>query len=127
MIFKEGDSGSSLFVILYGDISLFKIDEFDAGEGRVSLKEGKEKVVGELGFGSVFGEISLLTGRKRSVTARVKSSKAIFMEITNKYIDSLIPSIRAKFHKQLLYALVKDLYDMDTRYLKLQAKMDAVE
>ena len=123
-IFKEGEPGASLFVVLYGDISLFKISEFDAGEGRVSLKEGKERAVGELGVGAVFGEISLLTGRKRSVTARINSPKAILMEITNRYIDSLIPSIRAKFHKQLLFELVKDLDDMDTRYLKLQASID---
>ena len=63
-IFKEGDPGGSLFVILFGNISLIKTIEAETGEGRVSLKEGIEKAVGDLGVGSVFGEISLLTGRK---------------------------------------------------------------
>ena len=53
-VFKEGDPGASLFVVLYGDISLLKISEFDAGKGRVSLKEGKERLVGELGVGAGF-------------------------------------------------------------------------
>ena len=124
-IFKEGDEGTSLFVVLFGSISLLKLSDADNADGRVSLKDEKEKVVGELKNGSVFGEISMLTGRRRSVTARVSSSKSVVMEITLKLVDSLIPSIQAKFHKQLLMALVQDLDDMDTRYMKLQSSIEA--
>jgi len=123
-IFKEGDSGTSLFVVLVGNISLIKLSEADVEEGRVSLKSSRERNVGELGVGAVFGEISLLTGRRRSVTARVVSTKVVVMEITNKLIDSLIPSIQTKIHKQLLLELVNVLDDMDTRYLKLRNELD---
>ena len=122
-IFKEGDSGASLFVVLVGNINLIKLSEADVADGRVSLKSSKERIVGELGVGAVFGEISLLTGRRRSVTAHVVSTKVVVMEISNKLIDSLIPSIQTKIHKQLLLELVNDLDDMDTRYLKLQSSM----
>ena len=124
-IFQEGDEGASLFVVLFGSIDLYKLCDADNTDGRVSLKDEKEKVVGELKNGSVFGEISMLTGRKRSVTARVSSSKSVVMEITLKLVDSLIPSIQAKFHKQLLMTLVQDLDDMDVRYMKLKSSFDA--
>ena len=123
-IFKEGDSGTSLFVVLVGKISLIKLSEADVEDGRVSLKSSRERIVGELGIGAVFGEISLLTGRRRSVTARIVSTKVVVMEITNKLIDSLIPSIQTKIHKQLLLELVNVLDDMDTRYLKLRNELD---
>jgi len=122
-IFKEGDEGHSLFVILFGTIDFIKLcDGADIQDGRVSVKGcgEKERVLCELESGSVFGVISMLTGRKRSVTTRVSSEKAVVMEITEKFVDSLIPSIQVKFHKQLLLALIQDLDDMDIRYLKLQ-------
>ena len=124
-IFKEGDEGASLFVVLFGSIDLYKLCDADNTDGRVSLKDEMEKLVGELKNGSVFGEISMLTGRKRSVTARISSPKSVVMEITLKLVDGLIPSIQAKFHKQLLMTLVKDLDDMDIRYIKLQSSIEA--
>ena len=123
-IFKEGDEGTSLFVVLFGSISLIKLCDAGNSDEHVSLKNEKEKVVGDLTSGSVFGEISILTGRKRSVTARVISPKLVLMEISLKLIDGLIPSIQAKFHKQLLMTLVQDLDDMDIRYMKLQSSID---
>ena len=126
-IFKEGDDGSSLFVILFGTIELVKLSDGGAGKGRVSLKEGREKVVGEMSVASVFGEISLLTGRNRSVTTRVISSQVVLMEITNKFLDSLIPSIQAKFHKQLLLVLAKNLDTMNMRYAKLVSSVEVRE
>ena len=103
------------------------MSDADTKEGHVSLKEEKEYFVGGLSEGAVFGEISMLTGRKRSVTARVTSSKAVVMEISMKFVDTLLHSIQAKFHKQLLIALVQDLDDMDTRYIKLQASAQTDE
>ena len=123
-IFIQGDNGASLFILLFGSIELFKLCDADGGDDRISLKEEEEKLVGELEAGSVFGEISMLTGRKRSVTARVLSTKAVVMEITDQLIEGLIPSIQAKFHKQLLLALVQDLDDMDIRYIKLQSSIE---
>ena len=86
-IFIQGDDGFSLFVVLLGSIELIKICDVVGQEGRVSLKKEEEKTVGELETGSVFGEISMLTGRKRSVTARVVSAKAVVMEISDKLVE----------------------------------------
>ena len=125
-IFIQGDNGSSLFIVLLGSIELIKICDAVGQEGRVSLKKEEEKTVGELETGSVFGEISMLTGRKRSVTARVVSAKAVVMEISDRLVEGLIPSIQAKFHKQLLVTIVQDLGDINVRYMKLQSNVGVV-
>ena len=126
-IFVQGDPGSSLYVLLFGTVELIKLCDAEDSDKHVSLKAEKEQTVGKLDPGAVFGEISMLTGRKRSVTARIVSDKSVVMEINAKVVDNLIPSIQTKFHKQLLMALVQDLDDMDTRYIKLQSSIENSE
>ncbi len=55
-IIRQGEQGDSLFIILRGRV-----------EVRVS-SGGQEEVVDTLGDGSIFGEMSLLTGAPRSAT-----------------------------------------------------------
>jgi CRP-like cAMP-binding protein len=55
-IIRQGEQGDSLFIILRGQV-----------EVRVS-SGGQEEVVDTLGDGSIFGEMSLLTGAPRSAT-----------------------------------------------------------
>ena len=58
ILFKEGDFGDSLFIIESGGARIKK-----AGES------GREIILAQLGPGSFFGEMSLLTGEVRSGTA----------------------------------------------------------
>ena len=64
-IFKEGDPGTSLFVLLFGEIDLVK-----KGGG------GKESIILQLKTGALFGEVAMLTGNKRNLDARASSTKA---------------------------------------------------
>ena len=58
VIFRQGDSGSEMFVIA-------------AGHVRLTLgSEGYETHIGTLGPGEFFGELSLLTGAPRTATAK---------------------------------------------------------
>ena len=115
-IFKEGDPGSSLFVLLFGEIDLVK-----EGEG------GKETVIMKLKTGAVFGEVAMLTGNKRNVAARATSTKVVVMEFTRKLIDRMIPSVQNKFQKQLLLILAKNLDTMNSRYAKLESSIEIRE
>ena len=115
-IFKEGDPGSSLFVLLFGEIDLVK-----EGEG------GKESIILQLKTGAVFGEVAMLTGNKRNVAARAASTKVGVMEFTRQLIDKMIPSVQNKFQKQLLLILAKNLDTMNLRYAKLESSIEIRE
>jgi len=115
-IFKEGDPGESLFVLLFGTIELVKTHE-----------SGPEAIIMELQAGTVFGEIAMLTKRRRNLMARAASTKVVVMEFSNTFIDKLIPSVQAKFHKQLLLVLAKNLDTMNLRYAKLASSVEIRE
>ena len=111
-IFKEGDPGSALFVLLFGEIDLVK-----KGEG------GKESIILKLKSGALFGEVAMLTGNKRNLDARASSAKAVVMEFNRKLIDRMIPSVQKKFEKQLLFIIATNLDKMNMRYAKLESSI----
>ena len=111
-IFKEGDPGSALFVLLFGVIDLVK-----KGEG------GKESIILTLKSGALFGEVAMLTGNKRNLDARASSAKAVVMEFNRKLIDRMIPSVQKKFEKQLLFIIATNLDKMNMRYAKLESSI----
>ena len=111
-IFKEGDPGSALFVLLFGVIDLVK-----KGEG------GKESIILTLKSGALFGEVAMLTGNKRNLDARASSAKVVVMEFNRKLIDRMIPSVQKKFEKQLLFIIATNLDKMNMRYAKLESSI----
>ena len=124
LVFKQGDPGNTLFLVLQGKVALFRLGTIKVDEGRVSLKEEFDKQITTLDPGSIFGEISMLTESKRSVTARVESEQAVLMKITKKLIDSLNHHTQIKFHRQLLLSLATHLDDMNSQFVDLQYKYD---
>lgn len=59
-LFKEGDEGDAMYIILQGHIEILKSD-----------RAGHEQSLAKVGDGSVIGEMSLIQGRAaRSATAR---------------------------------------------------------
>jgi len=124
VIFQQGDSGNTLFIVLQGDIALFRLGTIKVDEGRVSLKEEADKKITTLNSGVIFGEISMLTESKRNVTARVESEQVVVMKITKKLIDSLNHPTQIKFHRQLLLSLATHLDDMNSQFVDLQYKYD---
>jgi len=57
VVFFQGDRSDKLFVILSGGAKVYQ----QAGDG-------KQKIIGTLGPGEIFGELTLLDGRERSAT-----------------------------------------------------------
>ena len=124
VIFKQGDIGDTLFLVLQGKINLFRLGTIKVDEGRVSLKEEFNKKITTLDTGAIFGEISMLTDSKRNVSARVESGQAVLMKITKKLIDSLNHHTQIKFHRQLLLSLAYHLDAMNSQFVDLQYKYD---
>ena len=124
VVFKQGDPGNTLFLVLQGNIALFRLGNIKVDEGRVSLKEEADKKITTVSSGTIFGEISMLTDSKRNVSARVESTQAVLMKITKKLIDSLNHPTQIKFHRQLLLSLAYHLDAMNSQFVDLQYKYD---
>ena len=60
MVFREGDPGEELFVVIKGSVSIFIIDP-----------DGKEVILADVGAGSYFGEMSIIDQVCRSAACRV--------------------------------------------------------
>ncbi len=80
-VVREGEAGSSLFVLTEGLL------EVEAGD-----PQGEVRPVGRLTPGGVFGEISLLTGQPRTATVRARTD-AVLYEIT---ADSFMPVLKRR-------------------------------
>jgi len=124
LVFKQGEKGDTLFLVLQGQIGLFRLGIIKAVKGRVSLKEEIEKHITNLNPGTIFGEVSMLTESKRNVTARVFSKQAVVMRISKKLIDSLSHLTQIKFHRQLLLALAIHLDNMNSQFVDLKYEYD---
>jgi CRP-like cAMP-binding protein len=90
ILISEGDPGASLFVITSGVVRAF-----------VKQTDGKNKQVREMGEGSFFGEIAVLSGKPRTATVTSKTSvEALILE--RKTLDNIVkthPSVRATLQK----------------------------
>lgn len=90
ILILEGDPGESLFVITSGVVRAF-----------VRQKDGKNKLVREMGEGSFFGEISVLSGKPRTATVTAKTPvEALILE--RKILDDICkthPSVRTTLQK----------------------------
>ena len=109
-VFKEGDPGDAIYVVLLGVIDLVKKGE-----------DGKSIIL-QLKSGALFGEVAMLTGNKRNLDARASSAKVVVMEFNRELVDKMIPSVQNKFQKQLLLILARNLDEMNVRYNKLEAE-----
>ncbi len=124
IIFKQGDSGDTLYLVLQGKVGLFRLGTVNTEDGHVSLKEEVERRVTDLDVGAIFGEISMLTECKRNVTARVISEQLVLMKITKKLIDTLNHPTQIKFYQQLLLSLATHLDTMNSQFIDLRHKYD---
>ena len=90
ILILEGDPGTSLFVITSGVVRAF-----------VKQKDGKNKQVREMGEGSFFGEIAVLSGKPRTATVTAKTPvEALILE--RKTLDDICkthPSVRTTLQK----------------------------
>ena len=77
LVMAEGDFGASMFAIVEGSVAVTLHD-----------RRGDERGVAELHGGEFFGEMSLLTGQRRSATV-VASTDLTAIEITKVVLEEL--------------------------------------
>jgi CRP/FNR family cyclic AMP-dependent transcriptional regulator len=95
VLFREGDSGSEMYIIL-------------AGALRVSKQVGNiERTLAVLGPGEFVGEMAILTGENRSATATVEED-ARLVPIDGAMLETLVarsPEVAVRLLKRLAYRL----------------------
>jgi len=77
IIVTEGEIGSSLFLIVSGEVKVFTRGE-----------RGEHVPLAELGAGDFFGEVSLLTGKPRTATITAKNA-VIAIELSKHDVDRI--------------------------------------
>jgi cAMP-dependent protein kinase regulator len=94
IIVTEGEQGSSLFLIVAGEVKVFTRGE-----------RGEHLPLAELGAGDFFGEVSLLTGKPRTATITAKTPVTA-IELTKEDVDRIseefteVPEILEEFYNR---------------------------
>jgi cAMP-dependent protein kinase regulator len=94
MIIKEGEAGDSIFIIVSGQVSIFRRDE-----------DKNEVWITNLGEGSFFGEFGYFSGQKRFASVKAVEDTTL-LEISRKDLESVTakhPRVRdvlLKFYKE---------------------------
>ncbi len=87
VLFKEGTTGDTMYLVLSGEIQIFK----------------NEKLLASLGCGKYFGEMALIESKPRSATAKAENP-AILLEINHQQFKKYFSA-----HPQSLMAILKTL------------------
>ncbi len=101
VIVREGEPGTSLFLIENGTVEVHTLDP-----------KGRPLVLAELGPGEFFGEVAVLTGRPRTATIVARESVTV-IEITREDLERVVaahPEVRAvleRFYTQRAHATVE--------------------
>ena len=101
VIVREGEPGTSFFLIEEGEVAVHTNDP-----------TGKPMVLAELGAGEFFGEVAVLTGKPRTATI-VATTPATVIEISGEDLDRIVakfPDVRTvlqHFYEQRARATVE--------------------
>lgn len=108
VIFKIEDYSTSLYSILGGSVAIQSAPE----EEKDSKKNGKSTAF-QLGAGDFFGEMGLLSGRRRAATA-IAGEKCVMIETPRRSILKLfhtVPGVRRRLDEVSLKRIVRSYLD----------------
>lgn len=92
-VFREGEQGSSAFVVQSGEVVISRV------------VDGEDKEIAVVGKGSIFGEMALIDDQPRMATAKVRGGATIMTITKIMYKDKLKQS--DPFIRALLRILVE--------------------
>ncbi len=110
IIFREGETGSEFFVIISGEVQVFKEGE-----------KKKEHILANLKTGACFGEMSLIDSlpRSASVESIIETKVAILSQNSFLQLRFNNPEV----YSQILLNMVKEfssrLRNMDNKFVKM--------
>ncbi len=109
-LFLENRPGESMYIILSGVIKFSKL-----------FSEGDERTLLTLGEGDSFGEMALLDGGVRSVTATIQQ-QATLLSLGRKDFQNFLKgnvTVGSKFMVNVIQSICKALRNTEEKYMKL--------
>ena len=106
-IFKENDSGDTLYIVEQGTVSLKKL-----------IVSDYEKTLFVATEGLIFGEFSFIDGRERSASARAEND-CVLLSLNREGFDAFIkeyPTAGTKLYNNLLLTIVERLRQTNEAY-----------
>lgn len=104
-IFDKGDPATCLYLILTGRVEIFNMD-FSGGDDAY-------KILAELKSGETFGEMSLISQRTRTASARA-GDNVMLLEVSEKLFES-DHDMMAKIWKNIAVILAKRLEEANKK------------
>jgi len=103
LIFREGDPGDELYVVVKGGVSIYIVD-----------KEGKEVVLSDIMAGSFFGEMSIIEQAPRSANCRVIEDSVFLVMHADDFmrITRTMPECAVNIMNKMLSITVKRLMNV---------------
>ena len=103
LIFKEGDPGDEMYVVVDGGVSIFIVDN-----------DGKEVVLSEIMKGNFFGEMSIIERTPRSATCRVIQDSVFLVLHADDLLDLIHsePECAVKIMDKMLSITVERLMNV---------------
>ena len=113
-LFREGEPGEGLYLVVAGDIDIFK------------RSSRGERSLARLGAGGVLGEMSLITADARSATGRALVDSRVLRLPADRFRKLLADGSPAalKIVSQIAVVLAQRLAIMNTKVLELADKAD---
>ena len=109
LLFNEGQEGNVMFIILSGEVQLFKKDKNNENKLILTLKDSE-----------FFGEMSLIENQARSTSARI-SKPTKMLVITKRAFQNMLdadPHITSKLLMKFLKILSERLRKTTSKYLQ---------
>ena len=106
IIIHQGDLDQTIFVLIKGDISIYKND-------------APNSELNSLAPGAVFGEVPLITGAPRSTNAAAKTH-VVALKLDGRLFHELDPEILNKFKDHLLKLLIRRLNEMNASLSRIK-------
>jgi len=103
LVFKEGDPGDEMYIVVDGGVSIFIIDN-----------DGEEVILSKIMKGNFFGEMSIIERASRSATCRVIEDSVflVFREDDLIKIARFMPECAVKIMNKMLSIIVERLMNV---------------
>ncbi|MEW6561795.1 MAG: cyclic nucleotide-binding domain-containing protein [Pseudomonadota bacterium] len=110
-VFREGDPGEYMGIVMSGSISVQKEDD-----------DGELVEIAKLPSGRVFGEMAVLDGERRSATC-IASGESMLLTLTKEALDKMIddtPRVAAKVIRAIAVSLSRRLRMADGKLVEMR-------